>query len=74
MNNHIEAAHRRLKRELVVVHPSIWKFTDGLRSIQKERDVTYEQYVRGERGPAKRQQYILADQGLLTIANYYNNT
>jgi len=34
-NDHAEAAHRRLKRELDVVHPSIWKFTDGLRRVQK---------------------------------------
>jgi len=70
-NNHTEAAHRRLKRELDVVHPSIWKFIDGLRRVQKGRDVTYEQYVRGERGPVKRREYILADQRLLTIVNDY---
>jgi len=72
-NNHAEAAHRRLKRELDVVHPSIWKFIDGLRRIQKGRVVTYEQYVRGERGPIKRREYILADQRLLTIVKDYNN-
>jgi len=72
-NNHTEAAHRRLKRELDVVHPSVWKFIGGLRRVQKGRDVTYEQYVRGERGPAKRRKYILADQRLLTIVNDYNN-
>ena len=71
-NNHAQAAHRRLKRELDVIYLSIWKFIDGLRRVQKERDITYEQYVRGERGPAKRRKYILADQRL-TIANDYNN-
>ena len=29
-NNPAEAAHWRLKRELDVVHPSVWKFIDGL--------------------------------------------
>jgi len=72
-NNHAEAAHRRLKRELDVVHPSIWKFIDGLQGVQKGKDVTYEQYVRGERGPVKRQEYILADQRLLITVNDYNN-
>jgi len=72
-NNHPEAARQRLKRELDVVHPSIWKFIDGLRRVQNGRDVTYEQYVRGEPGPMKRREYILADQRLLTTANDYNN-
>ena len=72
-NNPAKAAHRRLKRELYVVHPSIWKFTDGLRRVQKGRDFTYEQYVRGEPGPVKRREYILADQLLLTTVNDYNN-
>jgi len=63
----------RLKRELGVVHPSIWKFTDGLRRVQKGRDVTYEQYIRGEPGPVKRRENILADQLLLTTVNDYNN-
>ena len=34
-NNHAEAAYWRLKRELDVVHPSIWKFIDGLCRVQK---------------------------------------
>ena len=67
-NNHAEAAHRRLKRELDAVHSSIWKFIDGLRRVQKGRNVTYEQYV-----PAKRREYILADQRFVTIVNDYNN-
>jgi len=64
---------KRLKRELDVVHPSIWKFIDGLRRVQKGRDVTYGQYVRGEPGPVKRPDDILADQRLLTTVNDYNN-
>ena len=72
-NNHAQAANCRLKRELDVVYPSIWKFIDGLHRIQKGRDVTYEQYVCVEPGPVKRQEYILVDQRLLTTVNDYNN-
>jgi len=72
-NNHAEAAHPRLKRELDVFYLSIWKFIDGLRRVQKGRGVAYEQYVRGESGPGKRREYILADQRLLTTVNDYIN-
>jgi len=72
-NNHAEAAHRRLKRELDVVHLSIWKFIDGLHRVHKGRDVTHEQYVRGELGPVKRREYKQVDQRLLTTVNDYNN-
>ena len=68
-NNPADATHRRLKRELDVVYLSIWKFTDGLHRVQKERDVTYERYVCGEPGPVKRRESILVDQRLLTTAN-----
>jgi len=40
-NNHSEAAHRRLKRELDVVHSSVWKFIDGLRRVQKGKYNTF---------------------------------
>jgi len=46
---------------------------DGLRRVQKGRDVTYEQYVGGEPGPVKRREYMLVDQRLHTIVNDYNN-
>ena len=72
-NNHAEAAHRRLQTELDIYHPSLWKFIDGLRRVQKGRDVVYEQYVRGDAAPAKRLLYQLADERILTIVNDYPN-
>ena len=37
-NNHSEAANRRLQYERGMHHPSIWKFIDALRKVQKGRD------------------------------------
>lgn len=70
-NNHAEAAHRRLQTEFNIQHPSIWRFIDGLRQIQKGRDLVYEQYVRGERAPRKRQKYQDADERILNIVSTY---
>ncbi|KAF0985626.1 hypothetical protein HZS_3781, partial [Henneguya salminicola] len=50
-NNYVKAAHRRLQAEFGMDHPNIWKFIDGIRSVQKERDLVYEQFVRGDRPP-----------------------
>jgi hypothetical protein len=53
-NNHAEAANRRLQSVLQMDHPFIWKFIDGLRRVQKERDVLFEQMVAGNPPPVKR--------------------
>lgn len=37
-NNHPEAANRRLRSELGMLHPSIWNFLHTLKRVQKERD------------------------------------
>ncbi|KAK9692766.1 hypothetical protein QE152_g34939 [Popillia japonica] len=44
-NNHAEAANRRLRSELGMHHPTIWKFIDGLRKVQKGRDAYFEQLI-----------------------------
>ena len=38
-NNHAEAAHRKMYTELGVYYPNTWKFIDGLKKIQKGKDV-----------------------------------
>ncbi|KAF0985849.1 hypothetical protein HZS_7344, partial [Henneguya salminicola] len=34
---YVEAAHRRLQAEFLMDHPNIWKFIDGIRSVQNGR-------------------------------------
>lgn len=72
-NNHAEAAHRRLQSVLQMDHPSIWRFIDGLKKIQKERDTFFEQMVAGNPPPVKRRKYRDADARILTLVNDFNN-
>ena len=46
-NNRAEAAHRRLQDELGMDHPNLWKLIDGLRKIQKSRDLDYQRMISG---------------------------
>lgn len=72
-NNHAEAAHRRLQAEFGVDHPTLWKFIDGLRVVQKSIDQIYEEFVRGDPAPKKRKKYQRADARLLTIVEDFEN-
>uniref|UniRef100_A0A5S6R5K6 GOLD domain-containing protein n=1 Tax=Trichuris muris TaxID=70415 RepID=A0A5S6R5K6_TRIMR len=71
-NNFAEAAHRRLKSELGVDHPTIWRFIDGLRTVQAGRDQHFECFVRGDEPPRKRQRYLLAGERIrLTVGRFH---
>ena len=72
-NNHAEAAHRRLQVELDMDHPSIWRFIDGLRRVQKGRDVVYEAYVAGAPAPAKRRKYQKANDRILKLVSTFDD-
>ena len=71
-NNHAEAAHRKIYAELGVNHPIIWKFIDGLRKIQKSRDVYYEQLVAGHAPRQKLLKYVKADERILNIVRLFH--
>ena len=70
-NNYVEAAHRRLQAEFGMDHPNIWKFIDGIRAVQKGRDLVYEQFVRGDEPPIKRRKYVAADTRIMKIVASY---
>ncbi|KAI1697099.1 hypothetical protein DdX_18696 [Ditylenchus destructor] len=72
-NNHAEAAHRRLQTELAHDHPTLWALIDGLKKAQAARDVEYEEFVRGDAPPQKRQKFQMADARVLGILEDYEN-
>ena len=55
-NNHAEASHRRLQNQLIMAHPSIWKFIDGLKVAQKCRDADHEKMIAGYEPPSKKKE------------------
>uniref|UniRef100_A0A5S6QFZ6 Cytosol aminopeptidase n=1 Tax=Trichuris muris TaxID=70415 RepID=A0A5S6QFZ6_TRIMR len=69
-NNYAEAAHRRLRSEFGVEHPTLWRFIDGLRKVQSGQDNMYEEYVRGEHPRYKRAKYIRADRRILDLVGH----
>ncbi|KAH7707692.1 hypothetical protein AAVH_25066 [Aphelenchoides avenae] len=73
INNHAEAAHRKLQAMLQMDHSSLWKFIEALMHVQKETDFRYEQYVRGDQNVPKRKKYRKADERILTIVTEYRN-
>jgi len=67
----VEASYQRLRNELTMVHPTIWKFIDGLRKSEKQRDMELEQMVAGYAPPAKKKKYQDADKRIVTILNQF---
>ncbi|XP_003747401.1 protein kinase C theta type-like [Galendromus occidentalis] len=53
-NNYAEGAHRRMQLEFGVSHPTRWKFIDGSRRIQRNRDFLLEQFLGGVPSAEKR--------------------
>jgi len=49
--------------------PTLWKFIDGMRVVEKSRDFLYEQFIRGDQppGPVKRKKYLDTDARIRTI-------
>ncbi|XP_031334003.1 uncharacterized protein LOC116182551 [Photinus pyralis] len=72
-NNHAEAAHRRLQIELGMDHPTIWKFVNALKSIQKGRDGEYEQLLAGRQPPKKLKKYRDADTRITRLVLDFEN-
>ena len=72
-NNNAEAAHRWLKYELGMQHPTIWKLIDGLRKVQKGRDAYYERLLAGHAPPQKLKKYRDADRRICETVLKFEN-
>lgn len=70
-NNYAEATHRRLQADFGVDHPTLLKFVDGLRTVQKSTDQIYEEFVHSEEPPRKRNKYQRADERILKIVENF---
>jgi len=54
-------------------HPTILKFIDGIRAVQKGHDCVYEQFVRGDHPSVKWRKYVSTDVRIRRIVESYNN-
>jgi len=54
-------------------HPTLWKFIDGLKKVQKGRDLFHEQLVAGHTPPRKLRRYRLCDETIQRIVQSYAN-
>jgi len=48
-------------------HPTIWRFIDGLRTVQVNRDKDYEDFVSGGSQTQKQRKYCEADERIFSI-------
>ncbi|KAL3094696.1 hypothetical protein niasHT_029963 [Heterodera trifolii] len=72
-NNFAEAFHRRLKHQFGCTHPTIWRFIDKIRCVQKVIDAEISRCVMGEAAPQKKKKYREADLRILRLVHRYND-
>lgn len=72
-NNHSEAANRRLQNELGMDHPTIWKFIEALRNIQKGRDLYLQQIIAGHEPSQKLKKYVQADERISRLVRNFDH-
>jgi len=54
-------------------HPTTWKFIDGLKKVQKGRDLFHEQLFAGHAPTRKLRRYRLCDERIQRIVQNYAN-
>ncbi|KAF1740308.1 hypothetical protein MXB_2643 [Myxobolus squamalis] len=53
--------------------PTLWKFIDGIRTIQKGRNRYFKRYIRGDCQLQKRNKCIVTDERILRIVETYDS-
>ncbi|KAL3069082.1 hypothetical protein niasHT_034312 [Heterodera trifolii] len=72
-NNFAEAFHRKLQRQFNCTHPTIWRFIDTIRCVQKTIDADMARCVMGEAAAQKKTKYLNADARILRLVQRYND-
>ena len=52
-------------------HPTIWRFLEGIKHVQKARDAAYEQLLAGHSPQHKLKKYLLAEERIRRIVSAY---
>lgn len=72
-NNYSEAAHRCFQTKLGVGHPSMWRFMNCLKNVQKGRDIFMDGINRGEEPRTKKRRLFDVDNKLQVMIARYDN-
>lgn len=59
--------------QLLGVHPSIYRFIDGLKNKQAEHEVTMARIAAGEEPAARKVQYVRQDERLHKLVKKFHN-
>ena len=73
MNNNAEACHRKLAYELGYHQSTLWKFTESLSKVQKDRDLYMEHLIVGQAPATKLKKCHDMDKNIKKIVCEYDN-
>jgi len=69
----VEAWHRGIQSLLSEIHPTIWKFINGLRRYQKFKDTEIEGLIAGQNAGQRRPAYECVNTRIKNIVLDYQN-
>jgi len=71
-NNACEGFHRALKQFVGSHKPTMWKFIEALKGMQRKTDFVANQYLSGSEPPKKKKKYRDYDEKLQTVVENYS--
>jgi len=73
LTNAVEAWHREIQSLLSEIHPTIWKFINGLRRYQKLKDTEIEALIAGQNAAQRHPAYECVNRRIKNIVLDYQN-